>query len=226
MSRRNHFGQTVDEKIVGSTNAAFGAVDHFTDNQRDIHGLQTEVGKYMTIDFFHLSEPTGITRIRLALEHQDAFDDTLFLRLACQGNKSSIGVVVVFGSHLLQPIGLRSDMSLTVCLVEYLDAAATDGDIDDTHTHLLGQVVHHHATKVIARGQARIGAAERRSRRAPLAHLPAFFGIVNRVHHHKAGIDSMLVDFLHLGTAFHIALPESQIDVKVFVLCIHHTGEH
>ena len=36
----------------------------------------------------------------------------------------------------------------------------------------------------------------------------------------------MLVDFLHLGTAFHIALPESQIDVKVFVLCIHHTGEH
>ena len=68
-------------------------------------GLEVQVAAEVVVDALHLGSPLGVAGVRLALVHEDALDDTLFLGFAGQGDQPLVGIVVVGLEHALHPAG-------------------------------------------------------------------------------------------------------------------------
>ena len=139
-----------------------------------------QVAAEVVVDALHLGSPLGVAGVRLALVHEDALDDTLFLGFAGQGDQPLVRIVVVGLEHALHPAGgLGLDIAGYLILHETLDLDTADGYMDDTYLNMLGQRGHERAAEPVGWCQTGIGTAERRHSLAPLAHLTTSLRVVD-----------------------------------------------
>ena len=218
----NHFGQTVDKRVVSRAGAATVRVDNLASQQRNIVGVQVQVFHKVVVNRFNHTQPLFLTSVGLALVQQNAFNHaTLFLCDFSHINKTLIGVVVVCGEHSNHPLGTFFAISGNAVFHKCLDIATANGNVYHADTYVFGQVLNHCATKVVDRCKASVFAAERRNSRVHFAHFAAHFRKIDGGHHLEARIDILTVNLLNLGVALHIRLSEAEINLQLFVvLCI------
>src|SRR5579862_2391254 len=103
-------------------------------------------------------------------------------------------------------------------LFEQLNLATGDGHHDDANFYVWRKIRDHCSAKIIDGGKAVARPAQWRNGRIPIALLSVHLRKINRGQHLKTTVDIRRVLFLKPGKAFHIRLPKTQEDQKVYVL--------
>ena len=185
--------------------------------ERHLFWLQFQVAEQMVIDVLHLLPPLRVSRVRLALMHQDAFDDAILLSLLRQSNERLVGIIVVVGEYARHPCGNLLQVALDAIGHEtfYLDAA--NSHMNNANLNVLRQRSHKSTAKPISRRQARIGTAKRSRSLAPLAFLTSSFCVVHSRHQQEARAWAGDIHSFRSSCAFHIRLSKAKEDVEVRV---------
>ena len=232
MSRGNHLGQRLDNRIHPSTTAFHIRIDHLSGNQRHLFGLQIEVCEQPLIDSLHLHRPVLLTRIRLSLMEQYTTDNPVLLSLTSHFHQSAIRIVIVFLGHILQPARTVRDIIGTRIRVKQFDLATTHGHIDNTHALAFRQAVAERASEIVGRCQSCSHAHQWRHGLIPLPHLASrqiqrIRTLIPGIRFHRRRIEihgshrqkalRYILEILRLrtGIALHIRLSETEEDMEI-----------
>ena len=153
--------------------------------------------------------------------HQNTFNHPVLLCLLCQIYEPSIRIIIIRLHDIFQPIRLSSNVLCTALFIEQLNTTSPDSHIDNTHFDIRRQIINHSTSKIITWGQSRMATRQRRKSLIPLSFYPSALRTINSRHHQKTFTYTYTILRFHTCIAFHIRLPESQINMKILILRMH-----
>ena len=194
-----------------------------TDEEMYVGSPEAKVSQHIFIDLFHLVGPVCLTIVRAALVQQDALDDTCLLGLPGHLDDAAVRVcAIVIPGYLSPPLIVIVFVFLLVqILVEHLDGTAAHSNGNDTDL-LVGEFLYHRTTEIVGRSQFAHRADDRAFGLIPVAQCTLGIVKVARCQHLETLIDIPFVLGFPLGIAFHIRLPETDIDIEIGInFCVH-----
>ena len=217
MASRDDIRDHVDDTVHGAADAAAVAIDDLAGQQRTLLCLEVEILEEIFVDALDLARPGFIIRIGFALMQEDTGNHSVLLGLPGEIDHIVVRIASVDLHDVLQPVRTGLAVFLSPVLHECIYLAACHGNVDDTHSVSLREVLKQGTAEIVGRGKTGVLAAERRDGRIPVALRTVHAGEIHRGHHQVIGADALTVLVLDAGVALHVGLADADEDVEILV---------
>ena len=205
----------VDDGIVQIAATTINFREQFSYEQRHILSFQPEFIQHSGIYEVYARRPRLLTIVCTSLMEQNTFYDTYLLCLFSQFHQSAERLVVIILAETFEPVSTCSNHAVRLILVIKVYAGTANGNIDDSYSDGIGQLLHHSTSEIVCWRQSCPCTTQWWNSNIPVTHLPAAVRHIDTSHHQEAWRYPHEVLFLYFCITLHIRLSETEVYMKV-----------